>query len=159
MEKREILERSLALVEESPFVFVSSLNREGYPETRTMFNLQSQHHYPHVRLANLPHPSPLTLYFATNTSSRKVDQLLRDPKMSAYFTDSSTWRGLLLVGRGELISDPSIRKALWSDSWKVYYREGVNDPDYAVFRMESQTLELYGEMRVERLEAEEMKTL
>ena len=54
MEKREILERSLALVEESPFVFVSSLNREGYPETRTMFNLQSRHHMSAWRTFPIP---------------------------------------------------------------------------------------------------------
>ena len=46
-----------------------------------------------------------TLWFSTNTSSRKISQIQRDAKACVYFVDFDAWMGLMLVGRAEILQD------------------------------------------------------
>jgi general stress protein 26 len=74
------------------------------------------------------------VWFSTNTSSRRVAQLRRDPRVSVYFVDFENWMGLMLVGEVEILQDRASRERLWRDGYERYYPLGVNDPDYTVLR-------------------------
>ncbi|MGC9393386.1 MAG: pyridoxamine 5'-phosphate oxidase family protein, partial [Anaerolineae bacterium] len=75
-----------------------------------------------------------TVWLSTNTSSRRVAQLFRDPKACLYFVDMEGWMGLMLVGEMEVLQDAASRQRLWRDGFERYYPQGVDDPDYTVLR-------------------------
>jgi general stress protein 26 len=50
----------------------------------------------------------------------------------AYFCRPKEWRGLMLQGNIEIITEPTIKQSLWQDGWTMYYPTGVNDPEYTV---------------------------
>jgi general stress protein 26 len=79
-----------------------------------------------------------TIWFSTNTSSKRVAQLRRDPRASVYFVDMQNWMGVMLVGNMELLQDMESRQRLWSPGCERYYPLGMTDPDYTVLRFTAQ---------------------
>jgi len=124
MHTEEALAASLALVERSPLALLGTNSTEGYPHIKALLNME--------------HTGLNTVWFSTNTSSRRVAQLRRDPRASVYFLDNQTWEGLLLVGNVEILQDAAARERLWRPGYEQYYPQGVTDPDYSVLRFTAQ---------------------
>ena len=75
-----------------------------------------------------------TFYFTTNTSSRRVAQYLKDNHACIYFCDRRFFRGVMLRGTMEVLTDNASKEMIWKDGDTMYYPEGVTDPDYCVLR-------------------------
>jgi general stress protein 26 len=62
---------------------------------------------PQVRTMNpFPPEEDMTVWFATNTRSRKVQELRRDPRVTLYYSDHATAIGYVsLAGRAVLVED------------------------------------------------------
>jgi general stress protein 26 len=75
-----------------------------------------------------------TVWFSTNTSSRRVAQFLKDPRACVYISDNDHFEGLMLVGEMAVLQDEESRRRIWREGFEQYYRQGVNDPDYSVLR-------------------------
>jgi len=62
---------------------------------------------PQVRTMNpFPPESDMTVWFATNTRSRKVQEMRRDPRVTLYYADHETAIGYVaLAGRAVLVDD------------------------------------------------------
>lgn len=73
-------------------------------------------------------------YMSTNYSSRRTGQFLQNKKCSIYYCDESSYKGVMLTGRMEVCTDHETKALIWKDSDRIYYPEGVDDPDYCVFR-------------------------
>jgi general stress protein 26 len=120
MDKEEAIRKSLALVNNSKIALLGTNGDEGYPQIKAML---------------VPdHEGLKYIWFSTNTSSRRIAQLRRDPKACVYFVDFNVWQGLMLVGKMEILQDPESRKRLWHPGDEQYYPRGVGDPDYSVLR-------------------------
>lgn len=124
---------ALALSQRSEFVTVSTVQEDGFPEARVLFNLLK-----HRAEALEAGPAKLDQAFAswlgTNTSSRKVAQLRRDPRLCLYYFDAMTFEGLCLQGTVEEFFDPAIRAALWTPAWDRYYPGGREGGDFTLMR-------------------------
>ncbi len=108
------------LAERAEIAIVGSVDENGYPNSKAMFKIELE--------------GVKTVYFSTNTSSRRVAQFLSNPKASVYFHDPARFIGLLLVGQMEVLLDAESKERLWRDGWEAYYPLGVADPDYTVLR-------------------------
>jgi len=120
MEREEAIRESQALVERSLIVMLGTNDDDGYPNIKAMVKCE--------------HEGLETFWFSTNTSSRRVAQLKRDPKACVYFVDFDRWKGLMLVGTVEILQDIGSRQRLWQEGDEKYYPLGVTDPDYTVLR-------------------------
>lgn len=120
MEKEEGVKKSLGLLERSETAMVGSNDESGHPHIKAMFKIESD--------------GLKTIWFSTNTSSKRVAQFKQNPKASLYFYDAGQIAGLLLVGNMEVQLDAEIKERLWRDGWEAYYPLGVTDPDYCVLR-------------------------
>jgi general stress protein 26 len=49
----------------------------------------------------------------------------------------------MLAGRIEMVTDPSLKEAIWQEGWERYYPQGREDPDYAVLSMYPERAEYY----------------
>ena len=132
MQEEEARRKALALVERSEIALVGSNGEDGHPWIKAMLKMETE--------------GLKTVWFSTNTSSRRVAQFLRDARASVYFVDFSDWMGLMLVGEVEVLSDSESRKRLWRDGYERYYPLGADDPDYTVLRFSAANANYYHQL-------------
>jgi general stress protein 26 len=78
---------------------------------------------PQVRTMNpFPPEEDMTVWFATNTRSRKVREMTRDPRVTLYYADHETAIGYVaLQGRAVLVSDKAEilkrKRAYWDQAF------------------------------------------
>lgn len=59
---------------------------------------------------------------------------MKNNKASVYFIDKRFYRGVSLIGTMEVLETPEAKERIWRVGDKMYYKEGVTDPDYCVLR-------------------------
>ena len=76
------------------------------------------------------------LYFATNTSSKFVSEIEKNEKANVYFYSKKiVWKGCLLKGNMEVVTDMKIKEKYWQEKFKGAYEEkSFTDPDFCVLK-------------------------
>jgi general stress protein 26 len=120
VEKDEAKSEGLALANTAKIAMLGTNGDDGYPNIKAMIKVENE--------------GLKRIWFSTNTSSKRVAQLLRDPKACVYFVDLEQWKGLMLVGTVEVLQDAESKERVWTDGDEKYYPLGVTDPDYSVLR-------------------------
>jgi general stress protein 26 len=46
-------------------------------------------------------------------------------------------------GKIEILTDKSIKNAIWHDEWEMYYPDGKDSEDYAILRLEPSYVKRY----------------
>jgi general stress protein 26 len=118
MQKEEAIREALSLANRSGIVMLGTNGDEGYPNIKAMIKMENE--------------GLNRIWLSTNTSSKRVSQLVRDSKACIYFVDLEQWMGLMLVGDVEVLQDMESRQRLWREGFEKYYPLGVTDPDYCV---------------------------
>jgi len=127
------------LVDKQKIAYLSSIDENGFPKTRAMLA-------PRVR------EGIKTFYFSTNTSSIKVKEFIDNPNACVYFCDNRFYRGVTLTGTVKVLTDSKSRELIWKPTDVMYYKEGVDDPDYAVIEFTATKGEYYGNSKIELFE-------
>lgn len=120
MDKDYAIKKAMELINDSEIAMIGTMDDDGYPNIKAMLNVTSE--------------GMKTIWFSTNTSSKRVAQIKNNKKASVYYVDQEHFMGLMLVGEMEVLQDEDSRKKLWFDGSEKYYPLGVNDPDYSVLR-------------------------
>ena len=138
MNESELKVFSINLIENAEICYFTTINGEGFPVTRAIFNLRYSQQFPNLTNIFKDHERDFMIYISTNTSSEKIEHIKKNSKVNAYYCIPSEFKGVMLSGNIEIITDIEIKKSLWQDNWSYYYREGsgdYNDPDYYVLRL------------------------
>jgi len=117
---KEIKNEIIGLRKESKTAYVSSVDEQGFPAVKAMFVLENE--------------SIKTHYFSTNLSSKRAKQFMKNPKAAVYYCDTNEFKGLMLQGIMELLTDREHKEMLWREGFEIYYPNGVMDEDYCVLR-------------------------
>ncbi len=136
----EIKSVCLEVMRKSEVVYVTTLDADGAPFTRAMFNLRRSEQFPAFAGLFRAHDDSLLAYLSTNTSSRKVAQLRADPRLCLYYCVPGTFHGVMLSGTAVLEADLALKQALWLSNGEAYYPLGVGDPDYSIVTLEPRRL-------------------
>jgi general stress protein 26 len=75
------------------------------------------------------------IWFATSISSKKVQELEREPHCALVFFESQGGDTLSLSGTGEVIRDRKLVHELWDPSWRRWFPEGPDQRDLALLRV------------------------
>ena len=143
MDVEEVKKLGLNLMEESKAAFLTTIDTDGFPITRAMFNLRNKEQFPEFSELFEKQQNQFTIYITTNTSSSKVAYLNKNPKMCVYFCDTEDFKGFMLGGSVEIVDDLKVKKKIWLDWWTQYYPKGVEDPDYTLLRLEPKNARYY----------------
>ncbi|GHV38363.1 hypothetical protein AGMMS49546_08630 [Spirochaetia bacterium] len=54
----------------------------------------------------------------------------------------------------EILEDKKIKKMIWKDDITLYYKEGVNDPDFIIIRFTAESGRYYSNFSSEDFEIE-----
>ncbi len=122
----------LSLMDEADAVYLATIDG-ATPRIRAMVNLRRSDLYPAA--SAVCRKEGFTVYFSTSLGSGKVRELRANPRASVYYCDPKRFQGVMLSGRVEILTDPALKMALWSDSWRVYWPQCASDADYVVLRM------------------------
>ncbi|MBI2850373.1 MAG: pyridoxamine 5'-phosphate oxidase family protein [Chloroflexi bacterium] len=138
MTEQEAIRQSLKLVEKSGFCLLGTIADDGSPNIKGMYNVK--------------HEGLKKIWFSTNTSSRRVQQLRKDDRACVYFVAAGRpgkgqSKGLMLSGTVEILQDIESRKMLWSEGARIYYPLGVMDPDYCVLCFKARTGNFYHKLQ------------
>lgn len=144
MNKQELLR----FIKAQTFVALASINEGGFPESRMLMNLQNPAIAPHLTEYFAAHDH--VLYLATNTHSEKIAQLARNPKASLYYADTGHFKGLLLTGESAEVTDRAVKRAIWHESWGVYYQGGMGGGDFSVLCFTPERYKFYSNLSVKK---------
>lgn len=130
-------EELYAFIAEQKTAFISSVDADGYPRTRAMLA-------PRKIDGN-------DIYFTTNTSSRKVKQFAENGKACVYFYKRGRFKyqGVMIKGNVEICTDQPTKDMIWRFGDKMFYKQGVTDPDYCVLKFTGFEAECYCDLNTE----------
>lgn len=109
------------MIDHQKVAFIGSIDKEGFPNMKAMLQPRKRE-------------SIRTFYFTTNTSSMRVSHFLKDNRSCIYFCDSRFFRGVMLKGTMEVLTDNRHKEMIWEKDDIMYYKKGVTDPDYCVLK-------------------------
>jgi general stress protein 26 len=110
-----------AIVDFQPTAFVASVDSDGFPNMKAMLKPRKRN-------------GIKEFWFTSNTGSMRAAQYRANPKASIYFYDKKFFRGVMLVGTMEVLTDSASKEMIWQDGDTMYYKGGVTDPDYCVLK-------------------------
>jgi general stress protein 26 len=135
MDEKSIKGMCLHLLETSWPAYVTTVDASGFPQTRAMFNLRNKQRFPKLIGFFREQDNNFTQIFTTNTSSTKIDDIKLNNAVSVYYCDPETWKGVMFGGKIEVVTETTVKRAIWHDEWKKYYLTGFDDPDHSVLRL------------------------
>ncbi len=126
-------------ISEQKTAFIASVNAQGFPVVRAMLA-------PREIDGN-------DIYFSTNTSSNKVKQYLENNKGCVYFykRDKFKYQGVSIMGETEVCTDQATKEMIWRFGDKLFYKQGVTDPDYCVLKFKCISAEYYCDFKIETI--------
>lgn len=147
MNENEAKRFSIQLMETAWAAYLTTMDERGFPQTRAVDNLRSKERFPKLAKLFKNHEDDFWVLFSTNTSSAKVAQITKNHVASVYYCDPREFRGLMLGGLIEIVTDPDLKEAIWHDYWVKYYPGGINDPDYAVLSLFPREAKYYHQLK------------
>ncbi|MDE6583442.1 MAG: pyridoxamine 5'-phosphate oxidase family protein, partial [Clostridia bacterium] len=117
-----------------------SIDEKGYPVTRAMLAPRKI--------------DGKEIYFSTNTSSKKIKQYLDNPKACVYFYERGRFKyqGVTIKGTMEVCTDQPTKDMIWRFGDKLFYKQGVTDPDYCVLKFTCECAEYYCDFKIENID-------
>jgi general stress protein 26 len=133
--EKEIKQACLNLMEKADAVYLSTFGVDGFPHTRMMSNLRNKQENPGCAKVLESHKKDFVVYFATGTSSVKMQQIRANRKVSAYFCNPRELQTLMLAGEVEVMEDQEFKNKLWQDGWEIHWPKGAKDPEFTVLSL------------------------
>lgn len=109
------------LIRDIRVALLTTVDRDGRFHTRPVQTLQVE--------------ADRTLWFFTDWSSPKVDELHHDVRVSLGYADPAKNAYVAVSGSGSLFRDIQKAKQLWSIEQRAYYPEGPEDERLALLRV------------------------
>jgi general stress protein 26 len=115
------LAKLLELIRDIRIALLTTVDRDGRFHTRPVQTLQME--------------DDGTLWFFTDWSSPKVEELYHDVRVSLGYADPTKSAYVAVSGSGSLLRDIQKAKQLWSIEQRAYYPEGPEDERLALLRV------------------------
>ncbi|MFX1281015.1 MAG: pyridoxamine 5'-phosphate oxidase family protein [Promethearchaeota archaeon] len=143
MELEEVKKISLELMTTAKAAYLTTIDSNGYPITRAMFNLRNEEQFPEFKEFFNGLSNKFDIFISTNTSSSKTEHIKANPKICVYYCDPEEFKGVMFGGKVEVIDDMKVKQNIWLDWWTRYYLKGLEDPDYTLLRLNPKTAQFY----------------
>ena len=109
------------IIDKQKTAFIGSIDAEGFPNIKAMLQPRKREGIKHI-------------YLTTNTSSMRVTQYRENNRACIYFCDTRFFRGIMLRGTMEVLTNSASKEMIWWEGDTMYYPEVVTDPDYCVLK-------------------------
>ena len=121
--------RLKALIESVRIALLTTVDLDGSLHTRPVETLRCD--------------SDGTLWFFTDHRSPKADELSRDMRVSAGYSEPSKKIYAAVAGHGLILRDPALAAQLWTPAQRAWYPEGVGDAHLSILRVTPERAEYW----------------
>jgi general stress protein 26 len=83
------------------------------------------------------------LWFFLGASSPKAQEIARDQRVNISYADPDDHRYVSVSGAGELLRDEAKMRELWNPVYKIWFKDGLDDPDLALLRVHVEQAEYW----------------
>lgn len=124
------------MIDKLKTAFIGSVDESGFPNIKAMLQPRKRE-------------GIKVFYLTTNTSSMRVAQYQANNHACIYFCDARFFRGVMLTGIMEVLTDSDSKEMIWREGDTMYYKEGVTDPDYCVLKFTAASGRYYSNFKSE----------
>ncbi len=122
----KLLKAAREIMNASATCALITLDEEGCPRVRAMDPFSPE--------------SDFTVWFGTNSKSRKVNQIKLDPRVNLYYLDSDASGYVTIHGSAQIVNDPKEKEKRWKDEWEAFYPN--NREDYLLIKVSPKWMEI-----------------
>jgi general stress protein 26 len=77
-----------------------------------------------------------TLWFFTGLSTGKISEIDWNPEVNLSYSDGGANKYVSVSGTAEIVDDRAKKEELWSDIYKAWFPQGLDDPDLCLLRVD-----------------------
>jgi general stress protein 26 len=77
-----------------------------------------------------------TLWFFSGLSTSKISEIDWNPEVNLSYSDGGANKYVSVSGTAELVDDRAKKEELWSDIYKAWFPQGLDDPDLCLLRVD-----------------------
>ncbi len=103
-----------------------TLDKTGAPRARAM--------------DSFPVEDDFTVWFGTNSISRKVKQIEKDSRVTLYFLSKDNSGYVVIAGEATLVNDENLKEKYWKKEWRQFYPD--KKKNYLLIKVETKWLEV-----------------
>ncbi len=81
------------------------------------------------------------VWFFTSRSTDKVAQALVHPQVNVTYSSDNNF--VSLAGRASIVDDLAKKKQLWHEMLKIWFKDGPEDPDVVLIRVEAESAQFW----------------
>ncbi len=116
------------VMEKAQYCTFVTIAQDGEPQARVM--------------DPFPPEGDLTIWLATKATTRKVEQIEANPRVTLLYFDPKDLAYVEVLGRAELVRDPAEKAKHWKEAWKRFYMDENRGYDYLLIRVKPSRLEI-----------------
>ena len=83
------------------------------------------------------------VWFFSHASSGKVDEIRTDAEVNLAYASPEDHRYVSLSGRASIVRDPEKMRELWSPAGRMWFAQGLDDPDLVLLRVDVRTAQYW----------------
>lgn len=125
----ENIEKFRTLIKDVKFAMLTTVGAEGQLQSCPMTTQQSEYDG--------------YLWFFISKSGHKMAEIRRQPTVNLSYAKPEDHVYVSVSGRAELIDDREKAEELWSPVYKAWFKEGLEDPDLGLLRIEIEKAEYW----------------
>lgn len=126
-------------------MFLATIDGKSFPHIRSVENLRNPERFPHQSKL-FTSQEDFVAFISTNTSSSKVQHVQQNPNVALYFCQPKAYQGAMLTGVAAIEEGYTIKEQLWEENMRLYYPQGLIDPDFAVIRVIPSSIKVYNQL-------------
>jgi general stress protein 26 len=77
-----------------------------------------------------------TLWFFSGLNSGKISEIDWNPEVNLSYSDGGANKYVSVSGTAEIVDDRAKKEELWSDIYKAWFPQGLDDPDLCLLRVD-----------------------
>jgi len=81
-------------------------------------------------------PGEGTIWFFTSSDSPKSDEILHKQQVNLAYASAEKQSYISVAGRAHLVRDSAKTRELWKPAAKIWFPQGVDDPNLALLRVD-----------------------
>jgi len=140
MIEKDVKEIAYEIMLKTKVGFLATIDNEGFPQIRAIDNLRCPDRFLHAAQVLGKLDDKLSVYISTNTSSEKIQHIMKNKTVAVYFSLPDEFKGIMLQGNIEIFDNLGFKKEIWTEGWEFYYPKGYTDPDFTILRIKPKYL-------------------
>jgi len=126
--RTEIVAAAIDVMQKAVYCTFITIGEDGQPQARIVD--------PTVPDSNL------IAWIGTNSLTRKVNQIRRDPRVTLLYFHAASASYATVIGRAALVTDAGEKERRWKTSWAPFYPSGFRDSSFTLIRVTPTRLEI-----------------